>query len=85
MHWFGNKVIRLALIELLAVLLSAPSWADVVGVATVTDGDTLKISGERIRIFGIDALDLRARCLSKSARRRPDNVLFYVSSFTPQW
>lgn len=32
------------------------------GVATVTDGDTIKIAGKRLRIFGIDAPEARQTC-----------------------
>ena len=49
---------------LLAVLLLAgPTHADVIsGVAKVTDGDTIKIANERIRLHGIDAPELRQKC-----------------------
>ncbi len=57
-----SSLIRFALSTLLLVLLSAPSCADVLGAAEVTDGDTLKISGERIRIFGIDAPESKQTC-----------------------
>lgn len=33
-----------------------------IGVATVTDGDTLKIGGVKIRLFGIDAPESRQLC-----------------------
>ena len=36
--------------------------ADVVGSARVIDGDTLEISGQRIRIHGIDAPEGRQTC-----------------------
>lgn len=39
-----------------ACLLSIPAFAeDVVGQASVIDGDTLEIHGTRIRLWGIDA------------------------------
>lgn len=37
---------------LLAALASAPSVADVGGEATVVDGDTIVVAGERIRLRG---------------------------------
>jgi endonuclease YncB( thermonuclease family) len=41
---------------LLAVLASVTSFADVVGEATVvSDGDTIVVAGERVRLQGIDA------------------------------
>ena len=36
--------------------------ADIVGQAIVTDGDTIKISGTRIRFHGIDAPELDQPC-----------------------
>ncbi len=36
-------------------LLATPAPADVAGVASVIDGDTLEIHGQRIRLHGIDA------------------------------
>lgn len=42
-------MIRIATVLLLAV---APALAD---VPTITDGDTLRLDGERVRLWGIDA------------------------------
>ena len=36
-------------------LLATPTLADVSGVASVIDGDTLEIQGQRISLHGIDA------------------------------
>ena len=43
----------------IAALSAAPALADITGPATVTDGDSLKIDGQRIRIHGIDAPEAR--------------------------
>ena len=43
-------------------LLATPALADVAGIATVIDGDTLEIHGQRIRFHGIDALENRQLC-----------------------
>jgi endonuclease YncB( thermonuclease family) len=40
---------------LLLVLLSATASADVAGIPTITDGDTLRFGDTRVRLFGIDA------------------------------
>lgn len=46
-----------------AVLTSAPATAETItGSATVIDGDTLEISGRRIRLFGIDAPEFQQVC-----------------------
>ncbi len=43
-------------------LLATPALADVAGTATVTDGDTIEVHGQRIRLHGIDALESRQLC-----------------------
>src|SRR3954451_3266380 len=68
--------IRIAAIFMLASIGTAVS-DDVIGQATVIDGDTLEIHGTRIRLWGIDAPEstqlcrgedsLRYRCGAKSA------------------
>ncbi len=41
------------------ILLATPAIADVAGVASVIDGDTIEVHGQRIRLHGIDALERR--------------------------
>ncbi len=36
-------------------LLATPALADVAGVASVIDGDTIEVHGQRVRLHGIDA------------------------------
>jgi len=47
---------------LFVVLLSFPSFADVTGVPTITDGDTLRFGDTRVRLFGIDAPESKQTC-----------------------
>ncbi len=43
-------------------LLVTPAFADVAGVASVVDGDTIEVHGQRIRLHGIDAPESRQLC-----------------------
>ena len=53
---------------LLAVALAfpAPALADITGTASVIDGDTIEIHGQRIRFHGIDAPESRQTCVASS-------------------
>lgn len=45
------------------LILAAPAWAgEITGRAAVTDGDTIEIHGQRIRINGVDAPESRQIC-----------------------
>jgi endonuclease YncB( thermonuclease family) len=42
--------------------MTFPAHADITGKPRVVDGDTLVISGERIRLHGIDSPETRQTC-----------------------
>jgi endonuclease YncB( thermonuclease family) len=57
----------LALAALLA--MSAPAAAqDIIGLATVIDGDTIEIHGQRIRFWGIDAAESAQPCRGSDSK-----------------
>ncbi len=43
-------------------LLASPALADMAGTASVIDGDTIEVRGQRIRLHGIDAPESRQLC-----------------------
>ncbi|CTP91555.1 succinoglycan biosynthesis protein [Xanthomonas translucens pv. arrhenatheri] len=57
------------LVVLLLVFASVPGVAaELVGRATVTDGDTLTVAKQRIRLWGIDAPESAQQCTTKDGR-----------------
>ena len=59
-----------ATLMLLALVVSSPAYARIVGPATVTDGDSIRVSGSRIRLFGIDAPESKQTCVASGQRWR---------------
>lgn len=59
-------LVSVFVLALCAFTLSWPSLAQmpIVGHAEVVDGDTLRLQGERIRLFGIDAPERDQVCLN---------------------
>ncbi len=69
-----NRLAGTVVLGLLAGLASGP-WAEeviaeIAGTASVIDGDTLEVHGQRIRLHGIDAPESRQMCLAEGAHWR---------------
>ncbi|UWU76017.1 hypothetical protein N2603_39860 [Bradyrhizobium huanghuaihaiense] len=65
----------LLLSAILACSIMPASASDIVGKASVIDGDMIEIHGQRIRLWGIDALESDQLC-------RGDNSKHYQCSRT---
>lgn len=60
------------MVGLLLVFASVPGVAaELVGRATVTDGDTVTVAKQRIRLWGVDAPESAQQCTTKNGRAWP--------------
>lgn len=70
---------------LFLMILGTPSAlaVEIVGTATVTDGDTLKIRGVKIRLWGIDAPESSQICTRRGSKYGCGrSAAFYLDSLT---
>jgi endonuclease YncB( thermonuclease family) len=63
------RVLIAALLSGLAILCQASAQEDIPGVASVIDGDTIEIHGQRIRLYGIDAPESGQLCQKPTGKR----------------
>ena len=68
---FFRHSCAVALTLVLAVSPHAASAEEIVGRASVIDGDTIEIHGTRIRLFAIDAVESRQSCTTFDGQRWP--------------
>lgn len=59
-QWMLISVLMIIILSLSTPISAEPNT--IVGRASVIDGDTIKIHGQRIRLFGIDAPESRQTC-----------------------
>ncbi len=58
----AKHYLRIALLSLVLFPTTSFALQDVVGVATVIDGDTIEVHSTRIRLHGVDAPESRQLC-----------------------
>ena len=56
------------IVLVVSIAMPVTVFADIVGIPRIIDGDSIEISGQRIRLYGIDAPEAAQECVVANKR-----------------